>query len=140
MKLTPFNPEPDLYPISFDERHCPIVATLKDAGLPSKPHVGCFLWDRNELIEVGSLFPGRIYSILNLGHFLHPFGTVQNIVEKVIWLPTWHQARLLCAQFGVDQGNVSNFWGSSGEIRPRDELIGLYEIPLRALRRDGVPT
>ena len=50
MKSTPFNPETDLPPIPFDELLCKSAASLKAAGLPWKPHVGCFVWDRDEHI------------------------------------------------------------------------------------------
>jgi hypothetical protein len=134
MDPTPFNPETDLPPIPFDERHCRIAAALKDAGLPWRPHVGCFVWDRDEVIEASSPFPGRIYLILNLGHFLRIFDSVENITKRLVWLPTWHQARLLCDQLGVDQKDISKFWQCFGEIKAGDELIGIYEILLKRLQ------
>jgi hypothetical protein len=138
MDPTPFNPETDLPPIPFDERHCQIAAALKDAGLPWRPHVGCFVWDRDELIEVGSPFPGRIYFFLNLGNFLRIFETIENITKKLVWPPTWHQARLLCDQLGVDQKELSKLWQCSGEIKAGDELFGLYEILLERLRKKAM--
>jgi len=70
-------------------RLCLLLASeLKRAGLPWKPHVGCFLWDRDALIEASSPFPNRIYFILNLEHFLGRFETSEKIAEKLGWLPT----------------------------------------------------
>lgn len=91
MKPTPFNPDTDLATTPFDERNCNLAAELKRAGLPWKTHVGCFVWDRDEYIEAPSPFPRRIYSILNLGHFLKRFETLENVSEKLIWLPTRQQ-------------------------------------------------
>ena len=92
MKPTPFNPETDLAPIPFTEKHCQAASKLKKAGLLWKPHVGCFVWDPEGYIKVDSPFPERIYFILNLGHFLRLFEATKKMVEKLVWLPTWHQA------------------------------------------------
>ena len=69
MHSTPFDMENDLTPIPFDRRICEMAAKLKNEGIPWKPHVGCFIWDRDEYISVPSPFPERIYFILNLGRF-----------------------------------------------------------------------
>ncbi len=130
MKPTPFNPETDLPPISFDEQHRHLATELKEAGLTWKPHVGCFVWDRDGHIEVGSPFPDRIYFILNLGHFLRIFGTIEAVAEKLIWLPTHHQARLLCDRFGVDAKEIS---AAISSAKPLDELLALYRIILNKL-------
>ena len=133
MKPTPFNPETDLPPIPFDLRHCQAAAQLKDRGLPWTPHVGCFVWDPDEIIEVTSPFPDRIYFILNLGHFLRIFGSLEEISRKLVWLPTYHQARLLCEQAGVDQEEASAVLASAEDIHAGDELLVLYKLILNNL-------
>jgi hypothetical protein len=133
MKPTPFNPETDLPPIPFDLRHCQAAAQVKDRGLPWTPHVGCFVWDPDEIIEVASPFPGRIYFILNLGHFLRLFGSLEEISRKLVWLPTYHQARLLCNQVGVDQKRVLAALASTENINAGDELLVLYKLILNKL-------
>jgi len=134
MKSTPFNPETDLPPIPFDQRHCQAAAQLKERGLPWTPHVGCFLWDPDEIIEVTSPFPGRIYFILNLGHFLRIFGSLEEISKKLVWLPTYHQARLLCDHLGVDLEEVSAALASAENICAGDELLVLYKMILNRLK------
>jgi hypothetical protein len=133
MKPTPFKLETDLPPIPFDLRHRKAAAQLKESGLPWTPHVGCFVWDPNEIIPVTSPFPGRMYFILNLGHFLRIFGSLDDISKKLVWLPTYHQARLLCDQVGVDQEEVSAVWASAETIRPGDEILELYKMILHRL-------
>ena len=133
MKPTPFNPETDLAPIPFEMRHCQAAAQLKEEGLAWTPHVGCFVWDPDEIIEVTSLFPGRIYFILNLGHFLRIFGSLEEISEKLVWLPTYHQACLLCDQVGVDREEISAMLASPENIRAGDELLALYKMILSRL-------
>ena len=133
MKPTPFNPKTDLPPTPFDLRHCQAAARLKKKGLSWTPHVGCFVWDPDEIIEVTSPFPGRIYFILNLGHFLRIFGSLEEISKNLIWLPTYHQARLLCDQVGVDQEEVAALLASSESIRAGKELLVLYKMILNEL-------
>ena len=133
MKPTPFNPETDLPPIPFDLRHCHAAAQLKQGGLPWTPHVGCFVWDPDEIIEVTSPFPDRIYFILNLGHFLRIFGSFEEICNKLVWLPTYHQARLLCDQVGVDQDEVSAALASPENLGAGNELLALYKMILNKL-------
>ena len=116
MKPTPFNPETDLPPTPFDLRHCQAAALLKQRGLSWTPHVGCFVWDPDEVIEVDSPFPGRIYFILNIGHFLKIFNSLEEISKRLVWLPTYHQARLLCDQLAVDEEDVLDLMASPGSI------------------------
>ena len=133
MKPTPFNPETDLPPIPFDPRHCQAAAQLKEKGLSWIPHVGCFVWDPDEIIEVTSPFPDRIYFILNLGHFLRIFGSLEEISEKLVWLPTYHQTRLLLEQVGVEPEEVSALLASKKIIHAGDELLMLYKLILNEL-------
>ena len=106
--MTPlrFNPEKDLAPIPFGEQTCRLASDLKELGLDWQPHVGCFVWDPQKVIKVESSFPGRIYFILSLPRFLEIFGSTENMVEKLVWLPTWHQARILCKQLGVNDSDL----------------------------------
>jgi hypothetical protein len=39
MQPTPFNPKSDLPPLPFEDRHCQLAASLKQAGLSWTPHV-----------------------------------------------------------------------------------------------------
>jgi len=73
-----FNPEKDLAPMPFDERICLHALEMKNSGLAWRPHVGCFVWDRDELIKPVSPFPGRIYFILNLARFIDIFDTIDS--------------------------------------------------------------
>jgi hypothetical protein len=95
--------------------------------------VGCFVWDPDEIIEVTSPFPDRIYFILNLGHFLRILGSLEEISKKLVWLPTHHQARLLCDQVGVDPAEVAAILASTEIIRTGEELLVLYKMILKEL-------
>jgi len=135
MNPTPFNPETDFPPIPFDERHCRAALQLKEAGLPWRPHVGCFVWDREGWIKVPSPFPEKIYFILNLGHFLRLLGSIEDVVQKLVWLPTWHQARQIGAKLGIDDKGLSDIFSGSAVPGPGQDLLALYGKILENLRR-----
>ena len=92
MQPVPFNPDSDLPPIPFDSDVCTLAQQLKDSGLPWVPHVGCFAWDPEHVIKSAAPFPNHIYFILSLPRFTEIFGSLTAIREKLVWLPTWHQA------------------------------------------------
>jgi hypothetical protein len=129
--------ETDLPPIPFDERHCRLALALKDAGLPWTPHVGCFVWDFDGHLKVSSPFPGKVYFILNLGHFLRIFGTLDRVVESLAWLPTWHQARLLCVKLEANPKDVAAVWTPELALSPGEELLALYTVLLKTLQDAG---
>lgn len=136
MKPTPFDPETDLAPISFSAESRKTAEQLKLSGLEWHPHVGCFVWDKDKHIKVSSPFPNRVYFILNMGHFLKRFGTVENMVEHLIWLPTWYQATQICEQYDISSQMLKNRFLSGNHSE--NDLIVLYEIILEELKkRDG---
>lgn len=121
-----FNPEKDLAPIPFSERICRLASDLKKLGLNWQPHVGCFVWDPDGFIKTESPFPGKIYFILSLPRFIKIFGSVENMVEKLVWLPTWHQARMLCDQLGVTDDDLANAWPYGTVFSPGEDLHQIY--------------
>jgi hypothetical protein len=133
MKSTPFNIATDLPPIPFDMRHCRLAAELRTAGLSWTPHVGCFVWDRDGHIPVPSPFPERIYFILNLGRFLDIFDSLDAMRETLIWLPTWHQARLVLDRLGGTPEEIRGVLRGNGKMVPGEDVLGLYECILRML-------
>ncbi|MGD2022957.1 MAG: hypothetical protein PVG08_18220 [Desulfobacterales bacterium] len=134
MKPMRFNSQKDLAPVVFDSQTCRLANELKQLGIPWQPHVGCFVWDPDELIKAESPFPYRIYFILSLPRFIDIFGSIEAIAEKLIWLPTWHQARLLCRQLSVPDSAVANIWQSQTPPSAGDELRQIYELLIGALK------
>jgi len=133
MTVQRFNPENDFAPMPFDERICLKALEMKKNHLVWRPHVGCFVWDPEEIIKPASPFPGRIYFILSLARFIEIFDTMDQIAAKLVWLPTWHQARLLCSQLGVPESAVSNLWQGDDTLATGEELHGLYHLMWDAL-------
>lgn len=126
--MTPirFDPEKDLAPIPFDERICRLASDLKKRGLQWRPHVGCFVWDPDGFIKAASPFPGRIYFILSLPRFIEIFGSVANMVDSLVWLPTWHQARMVCQQLGVKEDTLVHEYRSGKTFSPGEDLYQIY--------------
>lgn len=133
MKPTPFVEGKDLEPIPFSLAHCALAKELKKKGLDWHPHVGCFVWDEEGHIEVPSPFPHRIYFILNLGHFLRIFETVENMKDKLVWLPTWHQAKIICKNLDIGQTEMNASLCSPEAAGSGDDTSALYRLILEKL-------
>ena len=134
MKPIPFDPQKDLAPMAFDTRTCQLAQKMKHLGIDWRPHVGCFVWDPDNTIEVDSPFPHRIYFILSLPRFISIFGSLEAIAEKLVWLPTWHQARLLCQQLNVTDDIVKNIWQGDTDFSAGEELPKIYALIIEALQ------
>jgi hypothetical protein len=133
--MTPihFDPEKDLAPLPFDDRICQQARQMKAAGLKWQPHVGCFVWDPEHFIKQDSPFPKRIYFVLSLPRFIGIFDNIEKMAEKLVWLPTWHQARLLCQELGKPLDTVAKLWQGNDNLSPGDELLGIYQVIKDAL-------
>lgn len=95
--------------------------------------IGCFAWDPDGHIRPQSPFPNRIYFILSLPRFIEIFGSIQKITEKLVWLPTRPQARLLCRKLEVDASRPGAVLPSEATTDPAEELAALYSLFIKAL-------
>ncbi len=136
MKTIRFNEAKDLAPLPFEEGLCRQALDLKKLGLPWQPHVGCFVWDVDDVIEVDSPFPGNIYFILSLPRFIDIFGSIENIIDELVWLPTWHQARLLCRRLGIQDDDIVGTLQFNKHVSPSGELRQLYKLIASAIREE----
>jgi hypothetical protein len=135
MKAIPFDPATDLAPVPFDSRHLHLAREMKKRGLEWKPHAGCFVWDYENIIKVHSPFPLNIYFVLSLPRFMDIFDNLDNMKAKLVWLPTWHQARLLADNRGVDHGKISALWSGDDCVQPGEELLMLYRLILEKISK-----
>jgi hypothetical protein len=135
MKPIPFDPSADLAPIPFSRAHLDRAREMKQQGLPWCPHVGCFVWDPEGCIAAESPFPLRVYFILSLPRFLDIFGTPAAVAEKLVWVPTWHQARQAAVRLGIGPEAVAGLWSAPPD--PGDELLGLYDLIIASLAEGG---
>jgi hypothetical protein len=133
MKSIPFNAETDKAPIPFNPVIVKAAQRLKELGLPWTPHVGCFVWDAENRIDVASPFPENIYFILSMPRFLSILGNVETMQQELVWLPTWHQARLLMDQLGIGTEALGAIFPGDSAVTPDDEMLAVYSILARAL-------
>ncbi len=115
MKSTPFVLGTHLAPIPFDRRLYDAAEGLKEAGLSWTPHVGCFVRDPEAIIPEPSPFPDRVYFILNLGHVVQRFGSLEAVVRQGVFLPTIHQCHEFLARRGSPPHQSDAAPGSIGE-------------------------
>jgi hypothetical protein len=134
MKSQKYNPDKDLAPMPFDERVCRRALEMKKSGLKWRPHVGCFVWDPDETIKPASPFHGRIYFILSLARFIKIFDTIEQMTQKLVWLPTWHQARLMCRQLGITDEDFESRRQQNPGATPVEELLGIYGLIIETLK------
>lgn len=127
MKPIPFDPETDKAPIPFHSEIRELALALKQAGLVWQPHPGCFVWDPEHRITVPSPFPEHIYFVLSIPRFIDIFGSIDGIQEHLVWLPTWHQARLVCRELDIEE--------TIGLPPAGEDLAALYRLILDALNR-----
>jgi hypothetical protein len=128
VKPTPFVAGTDLEPIPFSSEHCALAKELKEKGLDWHPHVGCFVWDEKGHIKISSPFPNRIYFILNLGHFLRIFETIENMRDKLVWLPTWHQAKIICKNLNIGRAEINAALGGEEAVGVWADAAILYKL------------
>ncbi|MBT8359169.1 MAG: hypothetical protein HKO79_13410 [Desulfobacterales bacterium] len=125
MKPVKFDIKKDLAPIPFDDNVCQLALKMKESGLVWHPHVGCFAWDPNSVITSESPFPNRVYFVLSLPRFVDILGSVGEISEKLVWLPTWHQARLLCQAMDITDDQEA-LPGSDLRCLPGEDITRIY--------------
>jgi hypothetical protein len=91
------------------------------------------VWDPDNWIKPESPFPGRIYFILSLPRFVEIFESIQEMVRKLVWLPTWHQARLICMRMGISDDILKKNLQLPRTRTPTEELLTVYELIIDAL-------
>jgi hypothetical protein len=110
---------------------------MKKSGLRWNPHVGCFVWDPGHHIAPDSPFPGRIYFILSLPRFIDLMGSKEEIIEKLVWLPTWHQAQLVCRRLGIGTDKFAKT-GNAASDDPCEALVNVYVAITNALGNNNI--
>jgi len=134
MKSTPFDPEKDFAPIPLDKNMRQLAQELKSHGLVWQPQVGSFVWDPENTIPVPSPFPDRIYFVLNLNHFLKILGSIERMQEKLVWLPSWQQARQICLTLDIPHSQIQEKLRDNSIWSAQQETRVLYELILEKLK------
>lgn len=112
----------------FCDEELELAQLFKAYGIEWQPAVGMYVLDQSELIEVPSPFQDRVYFILDLKHFLRRSGTLEELRERICWLPTYEQARELLFAAGVPHRSVAKRLVKSGAIDSGSERLELYRM------------
>jgi hypothetical protein len=118
----------------FTDEEISLARQLRDRGLTWEPAVGHFVYDETDLIEVPSPFQERVYFILDMKHFLRRSGTVEQLKDRMLWLPQWHQARTIARDLGITDAALANQLADGQVLASGGELATLYRLILTALR------
>ncbi len=120
-----FDETRDIAPIPFSEKILLAANQMKESGLAWHPHVGCFVWDRNNQISAPSPFPLNVYFILSIPRFTTIFGSIEKMQAELVWIPTWNQARQVLHQMALP--DLVFLEMDCGNGHPEDELLLLYK-------------
>jgi hypothetical protein len=126
-------------PIPMDDHSMQLALQMRQAGLPWEPAVGCFVWDREGIIAQPSPFPKRIYFILSMKRFMAIFGDVEEMKRRLVWLPTWYQARQIVQRLQIRDIDRGSQLLADPSSSPEAELVGLYRCILQHLQASDKP-
>ncbi len=119
--------------MAFSADELELAQLLKNRGLAWTPTPGHYVLDESELIERESPFQDRIYFILDLKHFLRRAGTLEELKQRVCWLPTWEQARDLLRHQGVTDEAMAQQLRATQAIERATERLELYRMLVQVL-------
>ncbi|MEC8556195.1 MAG: hypothetical protein VXZ82_14395 [Planctomycetota bacterium] len=114
--------------VRFSGEELDLAQLFKAYGLDWTPEVGHYVLDQSELIECESPFQDRVFFILDLKHFLRRSETIENLKERVCWLPTWEQMRQLLREHDVSDQTVVEHLELTQAIGRGTERLELYRL------------
>lgn len=117
----------------FSQPEIKLAHELKDAGLPWRPMPGQFVWDAEPLIHHDSPFHDRVFFILDLKHFLRRSETIERLIESMVWLPTWEQARELLTERSIGGDAILTHLQTTDAISKNQERLELYRLLLKSV-------
>jgi hypothetical protein len=117
----------------FSSRAIELAAELKAAGLAWEPQPGHFVYDPQHVLPHTSPFQDRVFFILDISHFLRYAGSYKSLVERMIWLPAWWDARDWLRNAGAEDAAVAETLHRRQSITRCEELVVLYEMILERL-------
>ncbi|UCB50830.1 MAG: hypothetical protein JSW56_08235 [Deltaproteobacteria bacterium] len=53
--------------------------------------------------------------------------------EKLVWLPTWHQAKIICKNLNISQTEINASLCSPGAAGLGDDTVAIYMLILEKL-------
>lgn len=111
----------------FSDRLIELAVRLHSSRHEWKPAPGHYVLDPHRIVERASPFQERIYFVLNYPHFVRLAGGEDQFREKLVWLPTFEQARELLRSIGVSNVQQQQLLIETDSIAENRELETLYE-------------
>jgi hypothetical protein len=105
-----------------------MAIAFKSGGVPWDPTAGHYVLDRESIVQRESPFQQGVYFVLNLPHFFKLAGGRDSFEEKMVWLPTWEQAREILRESGLSDQSLQSILHESDAIAEANELTKLYEL------------
>ena len=114
--------------MKFNDEELQLAQLFKAFGLEWQPSVGDYVLDQSDLINKSSPFQERVYFILDLELFVRRAGSLENLKERVCWLPDWHQARQILSKLGLSTQETIQHLIDSGAFENNVERTELYRL------------
>jgi hypothetical protein len=70
-----------------------------------------------------------------LHRFIQIFDTIDKIVEKLVWVPTWYQAHLVCRKLGIADADIEKRRQRHQDLSLVEDFIVVYEIIAYTLKQ-----
>jgi len=90
----------------FTETEIELARSIKQAGFDWNPVPGHFVLDDDEVFHHTSPFQPHVFFILDLQHFLRYTETIDGMKRRLVWLPTWFDAREQLRLSGVTNEEI----------------------------------
>ncbi len=112
----------------FSSEEIELAQLFKAYGLDWQPAPGHYVLDQSELIDCPSPFQGRVFFILDLKHFLKRSGTLEELKQRVCWLPDWDDARQILRDLDVEPSLIVSRLQASRAMERGTERLELYRM------------
>ena len=116
----------------FSRQEIATAMTLKKMGLQWIPRAGHYVWDAHDSIRPTSPFQRGVFFLLDLECFVQYFGSLDEVKERLVWLPTWEQCRAVLQQSGISNEQVAARLYRQSTV----DRLTLYHMLAEVLRKN----
>lgn len=117
----------------FTDLEIELARTLKSRNAIWNPTPGQFVLDDDQVFHHTSPFQPHVFFILDLQHFLRYTGTTEEMKRRMVWLPTWHDAREELQKLGLSHQQIADHLRSQKAIEEGRELESLLRLWIEKL-------
>ena len=117
----------------FTDLDIELAKLLKKAGVDWQPKPGQFVLDDDQVFHHKSPFQSHIFFILDLNHFLRYTGSIESMKNRLVWLPTWHDAREHLRKLGITDTMIAIYLHEKKAIESGTELEWLLRLWLEKI-------